>query len=308
MEWTVHLRNLGLAEYWDDLLADPLQFCDLPLRDLQAAAAALFQQAVRQAPPRRAYLGNEFCASLLPSLDALSSACLIMWRRQVEVTFLTPPVTDDGLDALRVLFAWLSRQGHHVEAVFNDWGTLELLHREFPSLHPVRGRLLNKAMRDPRVVPLYNSPNAPAGIRLSLQPAGLDTPFLRSIMNRYGLTTVEMDLLPQIPDFDFRQLPFQVSCYFPFGFVTTGRHCMVSSLHVEGSQRFRPGTHCRLECREYMTTHIFSGSTLPTDGTRFFQRGNTFFYFPEERTLHNFLECAEDKGVARLVYEPGLPM
>lgn len=308
MEWAIHVRNPALADCWDDLLADPLEFCEPHLKDLQGPAAGFFRQAARQAPPSRAYLGNEFCESLLPSLDSFSGTCEKLWRRQVAITFLTPPATDEGLDALRVLFAWLARQGRPVEVVFNDWGVLELVHTEFPGLHPVRGRLLNKTMRDPRVVPLYNAPSAPAGIRASMQPAGLDTPFLRSLMSRYGVATVEMDILPNGAELDFHQLPFQVACYVPCGFVTTGRHCMVSSWHVEGSQRFRPGVRCRLECRDYMTTHTYSASALSTDGTRFFQRGNTFFYYPDEKALHGFLECAGEKGVARLIYEPGLPM
>jgi hypothetical protein len=308
MEWAVHVGNERLAERWDDLLANPLRFCEGPLQELQTATARLFQLAARRASPRRAYFGNEFCESLIPSLQSFSQICLQLWRKQVEITFVTPPVTDEGLDTLRKLLSWLSRQEHNAEVVFNDWGTLELLYREFPGLRPVRGRLLNKTMRDPRVVPLYNAPGAPAGIRASLQPSSLDSPFFRRLLQKYGVTTVELDILVQAPDFDFRCLPFQVAFYFPYGFVTTGRHCMMSSLHVEGDRRFRPGVQCRLECRDYVTTHSFDGTLLSTAGTRFYQRGNTFFYYPDEKTLLDFLECAQDKGVARLVYEPGLPM
>ena len=308
MEWSVHLRNPDWANHWDDLLVDPLRFCDTPLRDLQASAAGLFQQAMRQAPPVRAYVGNEFCVRLLPTLDSLCEACSRMWQKRVEVTLLTPPVTDDGLDALRILFTWLKGQEHEVEVVFNDWGTLDVLHREFPGLRPVRGRLLHKSMRDPRVVPLYSEATAPPGIRLSLQPSGLDTPFLRRIMDRCGFTRMEMDILPQAREFDFRQFRFGVDFYFPCGFVTTGRQCMAGSMHAESPQRFRPVLDCRFECREYFTLHTFSSSTLPTNGATFFQRGNTFFYFPEESFLRSFLQSAEDNGVARLIYEPGLPM
>lgn len=309
MEWAVHVRNPALADRWNDLLADPLRFCEPHLRDLQGPAAAFFREAARQEAPRRACVGNEFCESLLPSLDSFSELCEKLWVRGLEVSFLTPPATDEGLDSLRALFAWLARQGRPTEVVFNDWGVLQLVHTEFPALRPVRGRLLNKTMRDPRVVPLYNAANAPAGIRASMQPAGLDTPFLRSLISNFGVATVEMDLLPNSADLDFRELPFQVACYVPCGFVTSGRHCMISSLHIEeGSRRFRPGVPCRQECREYSTTHTFSAAALPTDGTRFFQRGNTFFYYLDEKALRGFLDSAAERGVARLIYEPGLPM
>jgi hypothetical protein len=309
MEWAIHLGDGSRAEDWEELFpCRPPRSCESPLQESQARVAQLLERVAGRISPKRAYVGNEFCQSLIPTPEHLSRICRTLWKSGVEITFLTPPVTDEGLEKLRVLFSWLARQEHAVEVVFNDWGTLELLHQEFERLDPVRGRLLNKILRDPRVTPLYNSPAAPEGIRAALQPSSLDTPFLRQLMSRYRVRAVELDILVLSPDADFRQLPFEVSFYFPYGFVTTGRQCMMGSLRLKSGGRFQPGLSCQRECRLYLTEHRFSGTTLETNGTAFYQRGNTFFYCPQPGVLESFLERAEKNGVSRVVYEPGLPM
>jgi hypothetical protein len=308
MEWAIHVGNGSLGEHWDDLLSSPLRWCEPPLRELQAVAAGFVRRVAGQVPPRRAYVGNEFCQNLIPTAERLSRICCGLWRRGLEITFLTPPVTDEGLDQLRALFAWLVSQEHNVEVAFNDWGTLNLLHHEFGKLRPVRGRLLDKILRDPRVTPLYHSPDAPDGIRAAMQPSCLDAPSLQHLLGRYGVKTLELDILLQRCDVDFHRLPFEVAFYFPYGFVTTGRQCMIGSLHMGGSERFQPSPRCQHECQLYLTEHRFVGTTLPTNGTAFYQRGNTFFNCPDTEVLESFLTGAEASGVGRLVYEPDLPM
>lgn len=255
----------------------------------------------------RAYVGNEFCQNLIPSRERLQRICHSFWQGGVEVTLVTPPVTDEGLEKLRPLFAWLDRQGQDVEVVFNDWGTLNLLHHEFGGLQVVQGRLLNKVLRDPRVTPLYSAPEAPEGIRAAMQPSGLKTPYLRRLLGRFGVKAIELDLSRQASEMHFEELPFRVGVYFPFGFVTTGRQCMIGSLHLEEEERFRPSQSCRQECRSYVTKSKFS-STLASSGASVYQRGNTFFYCPEAEALESFLLTAEACGVSRLIYQPSLPM
>ncbi len=308
MEWAIHVADGSSLEHCDDFLARPSRSSEVPLHDLQAAAADVVQRVAGPVRPQRVYLGNEFCQHLIPSPERFSKVCCELWERGLAITFLTPPVTDAGLDKLRSLFAWLAAQANSVEVVFNDWGTLQVLHEEFATLRPVRGRLLNKTMRDPRVTPLYNAPHAPDGIRASMQPGGLDMPSLQRLLRRYRVETVELDILLQDSISALHRLPFQVAFYFPYGFVTTGRQCMAGSLHLEESERFQPMQQCQHECRLYFTEHRFVGTTLPTDGTAFYQRGNTFFYCPPAEVLEHFLLGAEASGVARVIYQPDLPM
>lgn len=308
MEWAIHVADGSSLEHCDDFFSRPPRSSELPLSDLQAAAADVVQRVAGPVRPQRAYLGNEFCQYLIPARESFSKVCRELRERGLAITFLTPPVTDAGLDKLRPLFAWLAAQANGAEVVFNDWGTLQVLHEEFDALRPVRGRLLNKTMRDPRVTPLYNAPDAPEGIRASMQPDGLEMPSLQRLLRRYGVETVELDILLQDSTSDLRRLPFQVAFYFPYGFVTTGRQCMIGALHLEESERFRPMQRCQHECRLYLTEHRFVGTTLPTDGTAFYQRGNTFFYCPDTEVLEGFLLGAEARGVSRVIYQPDLPM
>lgn len=308
MEWAIHVADGSSLGHCDDLFSRPPRSSKRPLCDLQVAAAEVVQRVAGPVRPQRAYLGNEFCQHLIPAREYFAKACRELWERGLAITLLTPPVTDAGLARLRSLFDWLSAQANGAEVVFNDWGTLQLLHEEFRTLRPVRGRLLNKTLRDPRVTPLYNAPDAPDGIRASMQPGGLEMPSLQRLLRRYGVETVELDILLQDSTSDLRRLPFQVAFYFPYGFVTTGRQCMTGALHLKQSERFRPMQRCQHECQSYLTEHRFVGTTLSTDGTVFYQCGNTFFYRPNTQALERFLLQAERQGVGRVIYQPDLPM
>ncbi len=308
MEWAIHVADGSSLARCDEFPFSASRSSELPLSDLQAAAMDVVRRVAGRVRPRRAYVGNEFCQHLIPLHESFSKVCRSLQERGLAITFLTPPVTDAGLNKLRPLFAWLAAQAGGTEVVFNDWGTLQVLHEEFGALRPVRGRLLNKTMRDPRVTPLYDAPDAPEGIRASMQPDGLETPSLQQLLRRYRVETVELDISYQDSALDLRRLPFQVASYFPYGFVTTGRQCMVGALHLEESERFRPTQRCQRECRSYLTEHRFVGTTLPTDGTAFYQRGNTFFFCPTAELLERFLVGAETRGVGRVIYQPDLPM
>lgn len=308
MEWAIHVGAGRSLPQGDALWPSQPRDTSPPLRDLQAVAADVVQRVAGQVRLQRAYVGNEFCQHLIPTRECFSQACCELKERGLAITFLTPPITDAGLKKLRPLLAWLAAEGGRTEVVFNDWGTLQVLHDEFGSLQPVRGRLLHKTMRDPRVTPLYNAPDAPEGIRTALLPDSLETPALQYLLGRYGVETVELDISFQDSTSELRRLPFQVAFYFPYGFVTTGRQCMAGALHLEESERFRPLQRCQHECRSYLTEHRFVGTTLPTNGTTFYQRGNTFFYCPDTAVLESFLAGAEQRGVSRVIYQPDLPM
>jgi hypothetical protein len=308
MEWAIHVADGTTLRDSDDLFSCESEQSGSSLGDVRASAASAVRRVAGPIRPQRAYLGNEFCEQLIPNLSSFSKLCCQVRRRGLAITFLTPPVSGDGLKKLRPIFKWLAAHDSGAEVVFNDWGTLQVLHEEFSTLRPVRGRLLNKTMRDPRVTPLYNAQDAPEGIRASMQPDSLEIPSLQRLLHQYGVRTVELDISLQHAAPDLSRLPFQVAFYFPFGFVTTGRQCMIGSLNRDLSARFRPGRRCQHECRSYLAEHRFSGTTLSTKGTIFYQRGNTFFYCPGSEVLESFLRQAELRGVGRVIYQPDLPM
>lgn len=308
MEWAIHVSDASSLRYCDDLFSHASKIRESSLAHVQDSAADVVRRIAGPIRPQRAYVGNEFCEHLIPTLSSFSKLCSQIQQRGLAITFTTPPVTGDGLKKLRPIFNWLAAQDSHSEVVFNDWGTLQILYEEFSILRPVRGRLLNKALRDPRVTPLYNAQDAPEPIRASIRPDSLEIPSLQGLLRRYGVRTVELDIPLQHSGPNLGRLPFQIAFYFPFGFVTTGRQCMIGSLHGEPSARFRPGHRCQRECQSYLTEHCFTGTTLSTKGSIFYQRGNTFFYSPGPDVLECFLRQAEARGIARVIYEPDLPM
>ena len=110
----------------------------------------------------------------------------------MSVTLLTPYVSDAGIESLKPLFKMLSESGTN-EVVFNDWGVLNLLRREFPRLKPVQGRLMNKSLRDPRVTGVYAASDAPAPALVSLRRSNLDCTSYTGFLSGLGVDTVELD-------------------------------------------------------------------------------------------------------------------
>ncbi len=189
--------------------------------------------SIGDAPPARVYYGNEFCQERIPRPGELEASCRAVYDAALPLTFVTPPVSDDGCDVLLDRLTRLQNWSPHSEVVINDWGVLRLVHETFPSLVPVLGRLLNKFLRDPRVTARYDRPGASTNAPRALRQSSLSIPAYRRLLARYGVQRTELDNLYQGIDLDFRALHLSASLYVPFGYVTTGRICMLGNLHLE---------------------------------------------------------------------------
>jgi len=283
MEWSLHIRGP------EDLRNPPA----LPEELARHFGAANFT--------RVAY-GTEFCENLLPSRESLRA----ILGASRAVTLLTPYVSDRGIAALRDLFAVLG-QG---EVVFNDWGVLRVLRTEFPHLTPIQGRLLNKSLRDPRVTSIYaeTAPSAPESSLRVLQRSNLDDASYVALLARYNVRAVEMDNLPQGADTSFAANGVQVAMYVPFGFISTARVCMAAALHYRGPEKFQPGAPCRHECQSHQLEYTYSNSPFSNRDQKFLLKGNTYFYRHTDAMLAALAADAARGRIARLVYQPSLPM
>jgi hypothetical protein len=246
--------------------------------------------------------GTEFCQHLLPSPDALRAIA----DSGRPLTFLTPYVSDTGIARLRQLFPLLS----DAEVVFNDWGVLRLLRTEFPHLKPVQGRLLNKSLRDPRVTTIYaeTSNAAPESALRVLQQSNLDNSTYLTLLDRYGVKSVEMDNLPQGTDLAFGSRDISISVYLPFGFISTSRVCMAAGLHYRAAEKFQPGAPCRHECQTHQLEYTYSNSPFSNRDQTFLLKGNTYFYRHSVPMLETLASQASQGRIARLIYQPRLPM
>ena len=283
MEWSLHIRDV------EDLRRP-------------AALAPEIARHFGDVEFSRHAFGTEFCENLLPSEDALREVA----RESPALTFLTPYVSDRGIARLRNLFALLD----HAEVVFNDWGVLRLLRFEFPHLTPVQGRLLNKSLRDPRVTSIYaeTASSSPESSLRVLQTSNLDNASYLALLERYGVHSVELDNLPQGTDTSFAANGVTVSMYVPFGFISTSRVCMAAGLHYRARDKFQPGAPCRHECQTHQLEYTYSNSPFSNRDQKFLLKGNTYFYRHTDAMLAALAAEASRNRIARLIYQPSLPM
>lgn len=283
MEWALHIRGVE------------------DLRHPSALAPEIARHFGDVQFTRIAY-GTEFCENLLPDEDALRSVA----RTGRPLTLLTPYVSDRGIARLRKLFALLE----NAEVVFNDWGVLRMLRAEFPYLTPVQGRLLNKSLRDPRVTSIYAETAAasPESALRVLQRSNLDNGSYLALLERYGVRAVEMDNLPQGTDTSFGGNGMRVAMYVPFGFISTSRVCMAAGLHYSPRDKFQPGAPCRHECQTHQLEYAYSNSPFSNRDQKFLLKGNTYFYRHTDAMLAALAAEASRGRIARLIYQPSLPM
>jgi len=301
MELSVHIRAAGDLD--GDLTLNHLARLEHSPRLAPAVSAAA--RLLDGSCLTHAAFGTEFCEHLLPTPEALQLARAAAQARGLRFTLLTPYVSNTGLHHLRQLFLLLDND----EVVFSDWGVLNLLRREFPGLVPIQGRLLNKSLRDPRIMGIYASAPAQAATLAALQRSNLDNDSYTRFLARMGVAAVELDHLPQGLDLGFAHDGLGVAVWFPFGFISTSRICMAAGLHYRKSDKFTPGAPCRHECQTHLVEYTYTTSPFPQNrDQKFYLKGNTYFYAHTEPMLRALLDHAAAGRVSRLVFEPRLPL
>jgi hypothetical protein len=306
MQWCVHIA--GASDLSGDLTLD--RFASLQPGNTLAPAMRLTAELIRRhygsVQFTRCAFGTEFCEHLLPSAESLAASLSAARTRGLEFTLLTPYVTDAGIRQLRGLF---DAAPEGTEVVFNDWGVLNVLRREFPGLVPVQGRLLHKSLRDPRVMGVYGETpaagRAAAATLDALRRSNLECASYTGLLERLGVSGVEMDNLPQGAVYDSR-LP--VAVYLPFGFISTSRVCMAAGLHYRKGDKFQPGAPCRHQCQTHLVEYTYTNSPFQNSNQKFHLKGNTYFYTHTEPMLESLFEQTAAGRVHRLVFQPRVPM
>ena len=82
--------------------------------------------------------GSEFCEWNIPDQKTLERAYELAKSKEKDFTYVTPRVSDTGLEILQSHFAFLDRLGT-VRAVVNDFGVLNIMKR-YPNLEAHLGR------------------------------------------------------------------------------------------------------------------------------------------------------------------------
>jgi hypothetical protein len=176
-------------------------------------------------PPGRVaalYFGTEFCEDRLPDPAEAEAFCALAGDRGWTPTLLTPVVTDGGLARLDRLLERLGARGGRLDVVFNDWGVMRLLREGHPRLAARAGRLLNRALRDPRAFG-----EAGAEHRRERDPGRGAR--LRRLLGAAGVVALETD-----PDLDGGYLGdgragLSRALHLPYVLSSSGRNCLLKA-------------------------------------------------------------------------------
>jgi hypothetical protein len=236
----------------------------------------------------RIHFGNEFCQRLLPSVRTLQTVLGATAASGLGFGLALPMLTDDSLEEADALLAMLPEG---TEVTVNDWGSMRRLTRRFPGLRPTAGRLLCRMLKEPR---------APSAAFLELGGHGFMTPGLESLLERFGVSRLEIDVPPFARGTDLHAQRGRISVHAPFGFATTGRICRIGNLHRPMARKFETGHICARECLTYWCELTARGD--PHGGRmRLFQRGNTIFYRHTVTMTQALAEAVAAGSVDRVV-------
>ncbi len=296
MEWTLHVSHVQELE----LLEKPgHEVINNP--DVGAVISDIFGGLKNFT---RVYFGHEFCAKALTGSDTMLKAIKRCRRADMNFTLVTPYVTERGLEKVRELLSELKHALPFCEVVVNDWGVLNLLRSRFPTFKPVLGRLLNKIWRDPRIT---NYQSAENGARKMLRTGSVAGEHMKKMLQRLGVQRVELDNFIQGFDEGLPGWGYRYSLYIPYGYITTGRMCLLGSWGLGPEEKFMAsGDSCSRKCASYHLNMFDSGPRSAVDNNlNIVQLGNTVFYSQRRKLLSSGLKSAVELGVDRIIYQPG---
>lgn len=240
-------------------------------------------------PVTHIHLGNEFCERLIPTPKNLEDVQLKTRQLGLKLTLVTPMLTDEGFCKIDKLLRLLS---DGTEVVINDWGTLQRLHTEYTSLTPLLGRMLNKMVKDPRL---------PSEKWSQLHPYISQPEHFQSLLRRFNISQIEMDVPPFAKVEQFNSSPLDLSVHLPYGYTLKGRMCRIGSLNQKDDRKFLTAHACQKECLTYWTRTERPGVDLNT-GIYSFQRGNTQFYRHSQAMTAAVWAAIDQHWIKRLIF------
>lgn len=291
MELAVHLRDLTHAQALNGLPGH------LSILYGEKAFKGLDLSAWVDQSSLRLYIGDEFCAHRLPNLDELDAFCRLADAKTGGLTFLTPPLSDEGIEKCSPLFNFLKENDPRTELVVNDWGVLFFLKQNYPFFQLSLGRLLNKGFKDPRLMNPDEASEFSAETAELFNRCTFDSIEFLAKMRELKVKRLERDLLP-FGEPEIKQSGgLEVCVYFPFGYVTTGRVCWMRSFGASAGRKFSISNGCRQACNKISLKLNHAKTNL-----QLFQAGNTIFYLYAPTKLTALIKRAKTQKL-RLIYQ-----
>lgn len=242
------------------------------------------------------YFGAEFCEHLIPTEDDLSRISRQAMSQGWKIYLVTGAAAISVVQRYQRLLKYFSALPMATGVVFNDWGILAILRRDFPSLQPVMGRMLfkNKRFVYRNIVPdgdfLTETRRAILRSQVkAMRQTSFSIPEFRHFLASLRIDRVDLDILPQ--GMDLKGLgTLSVGAHVPLGYLTSGRTC---PLWDKGA-RYPSVNGCeKRRC-------LAGGKILPDAGGEFLtplvERGNVVLY----KTSLN-----RPSGIQRWIHEVG---
>jgi hypothetical protein len=213
----------------------------------------------------RIYFGSEFCEKLIPTEKDLLAVLQFVSEHGLAFTFLTPFVTDDGIEKIKRLFDVIEKEA---EIVINDWGVLYFfVQKQWKGVLSL-GRLLSRQKRSPEIQRIFHK--IPLRAQDCFRQIGADASFYKSFLSEYGITRIELDNVVQGMLRPHPALPG--SLHYPYAYVAATRFCQTAFM-ITKSDFTRSVPVCSKECLE--DKRAFVNTQLPK---KLFLKGNTQFY------------------------------
>ncbi len=226
----------------------------------------------------RVYFGEEFCQWNITDPDNFKEAQEKTKYLGIKFTCVTPYFTENGIKKLQKILNVLSPTP--CEIVINDWGSLYLIHQDFPQFIPIMGRLLTRQRRCLPITPIEKlSENEKKFISIS----GINTPIWGKFLKEYNVNRIEIDNLPGgiSPILFFKNL--KISIYYPFGYLTTTQSCFFKYNKKKWDE------NCRHKCLDKNFKLNY-----PSLKMEIYLKGNTQF-FRNDTLPDNLLELGIDR-------------
>ena len=219
--------------------------------------------------------GSEFCEYVLPNLGILEKAYELACEGEKEFTYVTPRLSNAGIEKLREQFPLLNEKGE-VSVVVNDFGALNIL-EHYPNLHPHLGRNLflvpaRSAWAEGHIQRQEPSSEIGRWLRSLYSTTSLNYRATIELYHSYGCQRADVDWIPRIlPSLGFlMENELSLSVHLHLVPVTFTRKCHMARFLGEES----PET-CSRPCLR--RAFVLKNEALKEYGLDFFLNGNTVF-------------------------------
>ncbi len=234
----------------------------------------------------RLYFGNEFCQNNLIGLRKTREIVNLALDKGKKITFVTPFVTDNGLERIKRYFPIIPEGS---EIVINDYGLLKFLaDSNEDKFELVFGRLLSRQKRGPRIMQMKDKISRSAyryfqGCNLG----SIDEFLLEKRIKRAEVDNTIQGLLVKTK--------MKLSLYYPWVYVSTTRLCLLNGIDNLARKKIII-CPCKHECGKY----ILTSDSFPL---RMYLKGVTQYYH-NDKFSSGMLKLIKNGLIDRVVWMP----